>query len=40
MKMLLAAVCLTAFVTPLAFAESKIELDAKVQEARSTFAKP
>ena len=39
MKMLLAAVCLTAFVTPLAFAESKIELDAKVQEARSTFAK-
>ncbi len=38
MKML-AAACVLAFAALPAFAESKIELDAKVQEARTNFAK-
>ncbi|MBV6418770.1 MAG: hypothetical protein CMLOHMNK_03730 [Steroidobacteraceae bacterium] len=39
MKTLLAATCLLAFTAGAAFADSKVELDAKVHEARAELAK-
>ena len=39
MKTLLAAVCLAALATSHAWADSKVELDAKVKEARAELAK-
>lgn len=39
MKKVLAAACLLAFAATAAFADSKVELDAKVREARAELAK-
>lgn len=39
MKTLLAVLCLATFVASPAFADSKVELDAKVQEARAELAR-